>query len=166
LWVLPLTGDRKPQSVLSTAVREIHGRFSPDGRWMAYVSNESGTNHVYVQSFPPSGNKWQISTGGGFQPRWRRDGKELFFVAGQDSGPIPRAVMAVAVDTSSTGVLKAGVPHKLFTVTMSSGIGQGSTWEVTPDGQRFLVASASTRAAVPPITVVVNWLQPQTTSPR
>jgi len=165
LWVLPLTGDRKPQPVLSTAVREIQGRFSPDGRWMAYVSDDS--LQVYVQSFPPSGNKWQISTGGGFQPRWRRDGKELFFLAGQDSGAQRRDVMAVAVDTSSNGVFKAGVPQKLFTVTTpAAGSAEGGSWDVTPDGQRFLVASLSTTTAVPPITVVVNWLQRQTTSPR
>jgi Tol biopolymer transport system component len=145
----------------------MQGRFSPDGRWMAYASDESGTNQVYVQSFPPSGNKWQISTGGGFQPRWRRDGKELFFVAGQDlGGPVPHDVMAVAVDTSSDGVFKAGVSQKLFTVVTGAGTANGNTWDVTPDGQRFLVSSPSTRTAVPPITVVVNWLQRQTTSPR
>jgi len=164
LWVLPLAGDRKPQPVLSTAFREIQGRFSPDGRWIAYVSDES--RELYVQSFPPSGNKWQISTGGGFQPRWGRDGKELFFVAGQESGSMPRDVMAVAVDTSSDGVFKAGVPRKLFTVDTASGTAQGSTWDVTPDGRRFLVASPSTTTAVPPITVVVNWLQRQTTRPQ
>jgi len=167
LWVLPLTGDRKPQSVLRTAFREIQGRFSPDGRWIAYVSDESGTNQVYVQSFPPSGNKWQISTGGGSQPRWRRDGKELFFVAGREAGgPVQRDVMAVAVDTSSNGVFKTGVPQKLFTVDTGTGTALGNSWDVTPDGQRFLVGSPSTRTAVPPITVVVNWLQRQTTSPR
>ena len=167
LWVLPLTGDRKPQSVLSTAFREIQGRFSPDGRWIAYVSDESGTNQVYVQSFPPSGNKWQISTGGGLQPRWRRDGKELFFVPGAESGgPVPHDVMAVAVDTSSTGVFKAGVPQKLFTVALTAVSGTRNTWDVTPDGQRFLVVSPRATTAVPPITVVVNWLQRQTTSLR
>jgi eukaryotic-like serine/threonine-protein kinase len=167
LWVLPLTGDRKPQSVLSTAFREIQGRFSPDGRWMAYVSDESGTNQVYVQSFPPSGNKWQISTGGGLQPRWRRDGKELFFLPGAESGgPVPHDVMAVGVDTSSTGVFKAGVPQKLFTVTLNAVSGTRNTWDVTPDGQRFLVVSPRATTAVPPITVVVNWLQRQTTGPR
>jgi serine/threonine protein kinase/Tol biopolymer transport system component len=165
LWVLPLTGDRKPQSVLSTAFQEIQGRLSPDGRWIAYVSDEPP--QVYVQSFPPSGNTWQISTGGGFQPRWRSDGKELFFLAGQDSSPIPRDVMAVAVDASSNGVFKAGVPQKLFTVTTGAGSAQllGS-WDVTPDGQRFLVETPSYTTAVPPVTVVVNWLQRQTTSPR
>jgi eukaryotic-like serine/threonine-protein kinase len=167
LWVLPLTGDRKPQPVLRTAFSEIQGRFSPDGRWIAYVSNESGTDLVYVQNFPPSGNKWQISTGGGFQPRWRRDGKELFFVAGEElGGAIPHDVMAVAVDTSSDGVFKAGVSQKLFTVDTGTGIANGNTWDATPDGQRFLVSSPSTRTAVPPITVVVNWLQRQTTNPR
>ena len=154
--------------MLSPAFKEIQGRFSPDGRWIAYVSDESGTNQVYVQSFPPSGNKWQITTGGGSQPRWRRDGKELFVVAGpQEGGAIPHDVMAVAVDTSSNGVFKAGALRKLFTVDTSSGIAFGrNTWDITPDGQRFLVTSPSITTVVPPITVIVNWLQRPTTSPR
>ena len=130
--------------------------------WIAYVSDESGTNEVYVQSFPSSGSKWQISAGGGFQPRWRRDGKELFFMAGPQSGNIPRDVMAVLVDTSSTGVFKAGAPQKLFTVTPVGTSILRNSWDVTPDGQRFLVNSPQTQAGgVPPVTVVLNWLQRQ-----
>ncbi|HJU61452.1 MAG TPA: protein kinase, partial [Candidatus Binatia bacterium] len=81
LFVLPLFGDMKPYPVLATEFNETHGRFSPDGRWLAYVSNESGRNEVYVQSFPASGGKWQVSTTGGAQPQWRSDGKELFYMA-------------------------------------------------------------------------------------
>ena len=99
--------------------------------------------------------------------RSQGDGKELFFVAGEErGGPVPHDMMAVAVDTSSTGVFKAGVSQKLFTVETGTGLANGNTWDVTPDGQRFLVSSPSTRTAVPPITVVVNWLQRQATSLR
>jgi len=111
LWVLPVSNDGKPgkpQLVLQTPADEIQGRFSPDGKWIAYVSNESGTYQVYVQSFPASGTKYQISTTGGFQPRWGRDGKELFFIAAA------RDMMSVDINTSGTGVFTAGLPHSLF----------------------------------------------------
>jgi eukaryotic-like serine/threonine-protein kinase len=162
LWALPLTGDRKPQPLLTTSFAERQGRFSPDGRWIAYVSDESGTNQVYVQSFPPSGGKWQISTRGGVQPRWRRDSKELFFMGGVlpvGFNTLPSDVMAVEVDTSNRDVFRAGVPLKLFTVVPQSVTFARNSWDVTPDGQRFLVVSNPTATAVPPITVIVNWLQ-------
>jgi Tol biopolymer transport system component len=78
LWLLPLFGDQKPTPFIQTEFNESQGRFSPDGRWVAYISNESGPFQIYVQSFPSSGGKWQVSTNGGAQPQWRRDGKELF----------------------------------------------------------------------------------------
>ncbi|MGH9256478.1 MAG: protein kinase domain-containing protein, partial [Vicinamibacterales bacterium] len=81
LWVLPLTADRKPISVVQSRFDEIEGQFSPDGRWIAYASNESGRYEVYVQTFPESGGKWQVSAAGGAHPRWRRDGQELYYVA-------------------------------------------------------------------------------------
>ena len=124
------------------------------------MSDESGTNQVHVQSFPPSGSKWQISTRGGAQPRWRRDGKELFFLGGVGVGSAD--VMAVDVDTSNSGVFRAGVPQKLFTVVPQSLTTARNSWDVTPDGQRFLVVSPET-TAVPPVTVVVNWLQERNT---
>src|SRR5262249_38940792 len=80
LWVLPLFGDRKPFPFLQTPFAESGGRFSPDGKWVAYQSNESGRSEVYVQPFPGPGAKFQISTDGGANPLWRRDGKELFFL--------------------------------------------------------------------------------------
>lgn len=125
---------------------------------MACVSDESGTNQVYVQNFPPSGGKWRISTHGGVQPRWRRDSKELFFMAGGGVGGVPFDVMAVAVDTSDAGFFKTGVPQKLFEVVPQSVNNVRNSWDVTPDGQRFLVVSPET-TMVPPVTIVVNWLQ-------
>jgi Tol biopolymer transport system component len=84
LWILPLEGDRKPRPYLATPFDERDAQFSSDGRWMAYASNESGLLQVYVQSIPASGSKFQISSAGGIQPRWRRDGKELFYISADD----------------------------------------------------------------------------------
>jgi len=157
LWILPLTGDRKPQPVVQTPFSEIQGRFSSDGRWIAYVSNESGVDQVYVQSFPPSGTKYQISTTGGYQPRWRRDGKELFFISDA------REVMAVEVSTSKNGVFQAGLPRKLFQANPVAVLTPRNSWDVTPDGQRFLINSVSstTAALFTSITVVINWMAQQ-----
>src|SRR5438309_4316078 len=80
IWMLPMFGDRKPQPFLQTAFNEVYGRFSPDGHWVAYASNESGRFEIYVVPFPSRGGKWQVSTGGGLWPRWRHDGKELFYL--------------------------------------------------------------------------------------
>ena len=151
LWALPLTGDRKPQPVLQTPFEEVQGRFSPDVKWIAYVSSESGTPQVYVQSFPASGTKYQISSGGGYQPRWRSDGKELFFIsAGWE-------MMAVEVSTSKDGVFQAGVPRKLFQANPISITAHRNSWDMTPDGQRFLINSGSTTTAIAPITMVLSW---------
>ncbi|MBI2833800.1 MAG: serine/threonine-protein kinase, partial [Acidobacteria bacterium] len=102
LWVLPLFGDRKPYPFLKTEFDESQARFSPDGRWMAYVSNESGRLEVYVRPFPGPGTKWQISPNGGSQPQWRRDGKELFYIAAD------HRLMAVAV--KSGAMFEAAAP--------------------------------------------------------
>jgi Tol biopolymer transport system component len=91
---------------LRTEFNEQQGQFSPDGRWMAYVSDESKSSQVYVRSFPPSGGKWRVSVGGGTEPRWRRDGKELYFITPD------RKVMAVQVKLEAT--FEIGVPKKLF----------------------------------------------------
>jgi Tol biopolymer transport system component len=147
LWVLPMTGGKKPEPVVRTPFGEIQGRFSPDGRRIAYVSNESGRNEVYVQGFPKAVSRTQISTAGGTRPRWRGDGKEIFFTS------LVQEMMAVDMSVSSDGSLKAGLPHKLFTVI------PGGVWDVTPDGQRFLINSRAqtSQATVTPLTVVVNW---------
>src|SRR5437867_2756230 len=91
LWVLPLTGDRKPFVYLQTPFEETGGKFSPDGKWVAYRSDESGRNEIYIQSFPTSGMKWQVSSKGGSSVRWRRDGRELFYLA------LDRKIMSVQV---------------------------------------------------------------------
>ena len=149
LWILPMSGVRTPQPVLNTPFEEREGRFSPDGRWIAYVSSEPGTLQVFVQAFPAAGPKWQISTDGGHQPRWRSDGRELFFLSEA------REVMAVPIATRS-GSLTAGTPQRLFATTAAS-FAERNGWDAAPDGQTFLVNSVPIQRA--PITVVVNWLQ-------
>ncbi len=123
--------------------------FSPDGKWIAYWSDESGTPQIYVQSFPPTGEKVQISVDGGQHPRWRQDAREMFFVT------LDNRIMAVDVDPGSK--FRAGVPKMLFKVpgytTGGSGLGR---YSVTRDGKRFLI-SISNAEAESPITAVLNW---------
>jgi serine/threonine protein kinase len=144
LWIAPQFGDRKPYPYLQTQFNEQNGRFSPDGRWIAYSSDESGRLEVYVQPFPPSGGKWQISTAGGEEPDWRKDGKELFYLAPD------RSLMAVPVKWGAT--FEAEVPKALFQVQQSAG---RYSYAVAGDGQRFLITRPV--AELTPITVVVNW---------
>ena len=148
IWVLPLFGDGKAYPVLQTEFSESQGHFSPDGRWFAYTSDESGKNEVYVQSFPPSGGQWQVSTGGGAQPHWRRDGKELFYIAAD------RKLMAVEVSLTST--FGTSAPKALFQ-TQVVRYGAPNRYVVTGDGQRFLVNSPVEEVSQTPITVVLNW---------
>ena len=134
LWTQPLTGDGKPSPWLNTPFTETLGQFSPDGRWVAYQSNESGPFEIYVQPFPAASAKWQISTQGGTMPRWRADGKELFFIA-------PDAkVMAAAVTPSNT-TFEAAPPVALFQTRILSGVSQllKHQYAVSRDG-RFLIS--------------------------
>ena len=153
IWLLPLFGDQKPTPFIETEFVETQPRFSPDDRWVAYTSNESGTYQVYVQSFPTSGGKWQVSTGGGAQPQWRRDGRELFYLAPD------RKIMAVEVNGAGPTFV-AGVPKPLFDVHVSTifpGAGGATYYEVTGDGQRFLVNTIAGDPTPVPLTVVLNW---------
>jgi Tol biopolymer transport system component len=108
LWTVSLTGDRKPQRLIHSDFISAHGRFSADGRWIAYVSTETGRAEVYLQTFPITGRKWTVSTAGGAQPRWRKDGSELFFMS------LTGEAMAVDIRTSSPADLQVGTPRKLF----------------------------------------------------
>jgi Tol biopolymer transport system component len=156
IWVLPLTGDRTPIPFLTTPAIEGQGELSPDGRWMAYTSNESGRFDIYVQPFPATGGKWLVSTGGGIEPHWRRDGKELFYVSGA-----PRRLMAVEVKTQGA-TFEASVPHALFDVAGFPGVAAGPNarsreFVASADGQKFLVALQPTGQASNPLTIVLNW---------
>ncbi len=152
LWILPLLGDRKPYPYLRTEFDETQGQFSPDGRWMAYASDVTGTSEVYVQPFPATGGQWQISNGGGAQPRWRRDGKELFYLAAD------RKLMAVELRPGPT--FEPGIPKPLFD-THVWGPPLTATvirYAVASDGKRFLVNTTPDTISGAPITVVVNWV--------
>jgi Tol biopolymer transport system component len=157
LWVLPMSGDPKPQPYLRSPFSETQARFSPNGRWVVYVSDESGRNEVYVQSFPASTRKYSVSSGGGTQPRWRGDGKELFFLTGRLA---VRRTVAVADVSEAADTLRIGAQRALFETPVRTGLRARSGWEVTPDGQRFLVIAPlqDATAVNRPITVMVNWL--------
>jgi len=148
LWLLPLTGDRKPMKFLASPSDEMHGNFSPDGRMVAYTSNESGTYEVYVQTLPLSDHKWQVSTGGGYEPRWRADGREIYYLS-ED-----RKLMAVSVGAGPS----FDVPKLLFQTRVPPGVTANRQHYVpSRDGQRFLVNTQSGDPAPTPITVVLNW---------
>ncbi len=148
IWVLPLFGDGKPYPLLHADFQEGQAHFSPDGRWFAYTSNESGRPEVYIQSFPQSGGQWQISTGGGAQPHWRKDGKELFYIT------TDRRMMAVDLKLGST--LEAGTPKALFQ-TQVVRFEAPNRYAVSGDGQRFLINSPVEEVSQTPITVILNW---------
>ena len=158
LWLLPLSGDRKPVVLVNSRFVETWGQVSPDGRWLAYASNETGPFEVYVQPFPRGAGKTKVSTMGGQYPRWRRDGRELFYItllAGEK-------LMAVDV-TTSHGTFEAGPPKELFDsgfVTTMGHSGPYHPYAVSPDGQRFLIPqppSGSTPGTSAPVVVVINW---------
>ena len=157
LMALPLEGERKPMVVLQTPFNEGGGVFSPDGKWIAYQSDESGRYEVYVRAFslaaPAAGGKWQVSTQGGTRPRWRGDGKELFYLAQLDSGRSAR-MMAAGIRMTATGV-ETDTPRELFTLFASPGV--ASPYDVTPDGQRFLAEELSAGTRLASLTVVINW---------
>jgi len=148
IWVLPLDGSGSAHALLNSQFSEYHPRFSPDGRWFAYVSNESGRAEVYVQTFPLSGGKWQVSTAGGAQPHWRRDGKELYFIAPD------RKLMAVDVKLGQT--FEMGTPKPLFQTQVSS-FGSPNRYDVSADGQKFLVNSTVQDTSHAPLVVILNW---------
>jgi Tol biopolymer transport system component len=148
LWLIPLDGDKKPFKFLGPPSDQIHGNFSPDGRFVAYTSNESGRYQVYVQTFPLSDRKWQVSTDGGYEPRWRADGHEIYYLS-ED-----RKLMAVAVGAGPSFAL----PKMLFQTRVPEGVTSRRTHYVpSRDGQRFLINTQTGDALPNPITVVLNW---------
>ena len=164
LWVLPLTGDRKPWVFLKTNFGERVGRFSPDGRWVAYQSNESGRAEIYIRPFvapaasgatgKATSGQWQVSTAGGIFPLWRHDGKELYYV-----GPNGE-FMAVPITRTGT-TLQRGDPVALFpTRIFGGGVDnqQGRQYDVTGDG-RILINTVLDEASAP-ITLILNWQPP------
>jgi len=152
IWILPLEGERKPQAILQTQFNELAPVFSPDGRWLAYVSDESGRSEIYVRPFPKvEEGKWQISTDGGVEPRWAPNGRELFYRTASDG-----QMMVVDITTGPT--FGAGTPRLLFEGSYQSGAIGAAFYDVTPDGQRFVMVQAQQGAGAP-IHVVENWFE-------
>jgi len=159
LWILPLAGDGTPSGTATpfanAAFGEDQGRFSPDARWIAYASDESGRSEIYIQPFPAppnGGSKTPISRDGGIQPHWRRDGKELFYFSLDGK--------LMAADVTEGKIFKASLPRILFQVPVAQiGHNEGSFqtlgWDVAPDGKRLLIDMATTSSE--PVTVVLNW---------
>ncbi|HEV2348481.1 MAG TPA: hypothetical protein VG028_01410, partial [Terriglobia bacterium] len=147
IWILPLFGDQKPFPFLAGPFNEVAPSFSHDGKWLAYSSNESGTGRyeLYVVPFPQGNGKWQVSTSGGSGARWRGDGKELFYISEDNK------MMAVGIQEKN-GSLEIGNPQALFQT-----IGRTS-FDVTPDGKKFVVLTQPTQSGTEPLTLVTNWL--------
>ena len=157
VWMLTLAGERKPVPIRPSEFNERHGQLSPDGRWIAYQSDEAKTWQVFVQGLPPSSGRWQISTSGGGQPRWRRDGKELYYLTPD------LKLMAVDMKTSG-GALEPGTPRPLFQTKIAIPPSQSASnldgdwqYDVSADGSRFLMVSRTEGTEAPPVTVVLNW---------
>src|SRR5262249_19249665 len=136
--------------VAKTRFEELNGQFSPDGRWVAYETNESGQFEIVVQPFPEPSSKWQVSTGGGTQPRWRADGKELYFVASDGK------LMAASI-TFPGSTFTAGKPVALFPAALAPGLGTNrQEYAVSRDG-RFLINQPVESSTTTPITLILNW---------
>lgn len=148
IWAVPLSGGGKPFAIVQDTFDEDFPALSTDGKWMAYQSNESGRREIYITAFPSGGSKWQISNNGGSSPKWRRDGKELFFLDAADT------ITAVDVNTSG-GAPRIGPPRALF---QAVGIQRDfGPFDVTADGKKFLVNSGNLKEGSDPLTLVLNW---------
>jgi Tol biopolymer transport system component len=153
-----MTGDRKQIPVIDTPFDETAGQFSPDGRWVAYQSNESKPVQIYIRPFPGPGGQRPVTTAGGTQPRWRPDGKELFYVG------LDGRLMAVPIAVGADQQLEPGAAVALFRAQLatgaainSTGTGTGAQYAVASDGQRFLINMSVGEATASPIRVVLNW---------
>jgi dipeptidyl aminopeptidase/acylaminoacyl peptidase len=177
VWAVPLTGDRKPFPILQTQSNETNPQVSPDGKWIAYSSDETGRSEIYIGSFPEGPGKWQVSTDGGQFPRWRRDGKELYFIQAP-------TLMAAEIRVMGSSV-QPGVPRTLFGLNNPNLTVPHNAYHrfaVSADGQRFLVpqpgagpnvsggladniaavadqGGAGVIGATGGVTVVLNWPQ-------
>lgn len=152
VWVFPQFGDRKAFPFLQSIANETQAQLSADGQWMAYTSDETGSPEVYVVPFPATGAKWQVSVGGGSDPQWRRDGRELFYVAGDGK-------LTAAPVKGGTSTFEAGVGQPLFQTRrpLARGPLLFTAYAPAADGRRFLVNTLAADVPPVPITVVLNW---------
>ena len=153
LWALPVGRDQQPIPFLKAAYGVSDGQFSPDGRWVAYSSNESGKWEVFVAPFPGPGGNWKISTAGGSEPRWRRDGKQLYYLAPDGN--------LMAVDVTAGPSFEAGLATPLFRTRRREPVSSTDTYcfDVTADGQKFLVNTDVGELTSSPLTAVLNWTE-------
>ena len=151
VWAVPLAGDRKPIPVttLKEGVDQAHAAFSPDSRWVAYSSTESGRSEAYVVPFNHGGGRWQVSSTGGDHPRWSSNGKELFYMA------LDRTLMAVPVAVSKESI-KLGTAQPLFRTSVIAAA--FSLYDVSADGKRFVIAS-TIQSQNAPVALAVNWAE-------
>jgi dipeptidyl aminopeptidase/acylaminoacyl peptidase len=150
VWVLNLA-DRKAQPFLATSYEETAPQFSPDGKWLAYSSDESGRREIFVQPYPGPGGKWQISNDGGQEPVWNPKGSELFFRSG-------KTIMAVNIETKSG--FSADKPRMLFEGGYLPTAASFPYYDVSPDGERFLMLKPVEQASAPAqINIVLNWFE-------
>jgi Tol biopolymer transport system component len=135
---------------LTSKASESNGMISPDGKWVAYASNESGDWEIYVTTFPTAAGKWQVSRGGGTEPRWRADGKEIFYIGAGST--------LTAVPVSSAGTFAAGNPTPLFRTQLRAQVSSTDqfSYDATTDGQRFLVNRYAKPAQVAPLHIILN----------
>jgi Tol biopolymer transport system component len=153
LWVQPLEPGAAARPLVKTDADEYNGDFSPDGRWFAYTSRESGRNEVYVQPYPPTGPRWQISTAGGEEPRWRGDAREIFYLAPDNH------MMSVAIDGAGAD-LQVGKPAALFRARFAR-MSYGRDFDVTAAGDRVLANLMTADGAATAVHTIVNWRPPQ-----
>ena len=151
LWYVPLGADRTPHPFVQTAFQERDGQFSPDGKWVAYQSNEAGHFEIYLQPFPGPGDRIQVSAGGGQHVRWARNGSELFYIAAD------QRLTSVRVTFGANGKLVLGTPVPLFRTEFDSSFLTRQQYVVSPDGQRFLINAATDAIDPPSITLILNW---------
>ncbi len=150
LWAVRVATPTEPFQLVATPSDDRDGQFSPDGRWIAYESGETGRPQIYLQPFPGPGPKVPVSTDGGSQVRWRRDGKEIFYIAPDQS------LMAVPIDTAA-GASGVGTPKPLFKTSIAPiRTISRQQYVVAPDGKRFLIVTTDD-TPVPPLTLILNW---------
>jgi len=147
--IISLMGDRKAVPYLNAPYPNFGGQISPDGRWLAYVSSELGRPEVFVSSFPEAKGKWQVSSGGGYTPRWRRDGRELFFC--RTDGLLMAAEITAGKESFAVGTIRPLSDRRVFQSLNSA------TYDAFPDGQRFILASVRAGGLHSPLTLVENW---------
>jgi Tol biopolymer transport system component len=149
VYVLSLKGEPQPHALLKGPAYEGGPQFSPDGRWLAYASNESGQFQVYVRPFPSPDRSWPVSTQGGTQPRWNRDGKELFYRIGNKM---------MVVDVTTSPDLALSTPRLLFEQRYAYGVSVTTpNYDVSPDGQRFVMVKDESGSGR--LNVVLNWTE-------